>query len=62
MHSNSITKLINLKDVVKKIVHNDFSVNIYLVTLSQEHIYPCCGAKTSITHDYREQVIKDLPM
>ena len=63
MHSNCINKLLNLKGVkVKKIIHSDSSVKIYLETNPKEHICPSCGAKTSKIHDYREQVIKDLPL
>lgn len=62
MHSNSINKLLNLKEVkVKKIIHSDSSVKIYVSTVSKEHVCPECGAITSKIHDYREQVIKDLP-
>lgn len=63
MHSNSTNKLINLKEVkVKKIEHTDSCLKIYLTTHKQDQICPCCGATTSAVHDYREQVIKDLPL
>ena len=62
MHSNSINKLLNLKEVkVKKIIHGENTVQIYLETQPREHICPSCGATTKKIHDYREQVIKDLP-
>lgn len=62
MHNNSINKLLNLKGVfVKKIVHGDSYIKIYLHTKPKEHPCPTCGLYTSKIHDYREQVIKDLP-
>lgn len=62
MHSNYINKLLNLKEVkVKNIIHADSYVKIYLQSDPREHICPSCGATTSKIHDYREQVIKDLP-
>ncbi len=63
MQSNFITQLLNLKGVkVTKISHEDSFVKIYITTDPKEHICPACGAKTSKIHDYREQVIKDLPL
>ena len=62
MHNNSINKLLNLKGVnVKKISHGDSFIKIYLQTQPREHICPACGCLTSKIHDYREQVVKDLP-
>ena len=62
MHSNCINKLLNLKEVkVKKIIHGNHTVKIHLETQPREHICPTCGGTTKKIHDYREQVIKDLP-
>lgn len=62
MHSNSINKLLNLKGIkVKKIIHGDHTVQIHVETQPSEHTYPSCGATTKRIHDYRQQVIKDLP-
>ena len=62
-NNNSINKLLNLKGVlVKKIVHKDKSIDIYLETLPKLHICPCCGKETKRVHDYRTQKIKDLPL
>ena len=62
MHSNCINKLLNLKEVkVKKIVHNEKSIHIFIETLPKNHICPSCGASTKKIHDYRQQKIKDLP-
>ena len=63
MQYNFITQLLNLKEIkVTKISHDDSSVRIYITTKPREHTCPNCGAKTSKIHDYREQVIKDLPL
>lgn len=62
VHNNSINKLLNLKGVkVKKISHGDSFIKIYLETRPREHTCPACGSLTSKIHDYRKQVIKDLP-
>ena len=61
MHSHCINKLINIKDViVKKVIHSDTYVKIYLETKPSEQICPACGAVTKRIHDYRSQTIKDL--
>ena len=63
MHNNSISKLLNLKDVrVKNIINSDSSVTLYLTTKAKDHICPSCGNITSKVHDYRNQRIKDLPV
>ena len=63
MHSHCINKLINIKDViVKKVIHSDTYVKIYLETKPHEQVCPCCGATTKRIHDYRNQRIKDLPL
>ena len=62
MHNHCINNLLNLEDViVKKISHADTYVKIYLETKATEQICPCCGAPVTHIHDYRTQIIKDLP-
>lgn len=62
MHNHCINKLLNIEDViVKKVEHADTFVKIYLETKPQEHICPFCHATTRRVHDYRSQMIKDLP-
>lgn len=62
MHNHCINKLLNIEDVIiKKVVHADTFVKIHLETKPTEHICPCCGQKTRRIHDYRSQVIKDVP-
>jgi len=58
-----INNLLNLKDVIiNKISNEDNSIKIYISTKPKEHICPACSSKTSRVHDYREQIIKDLPI
>ncbi len=62
MQYNFIKQLLNLKGVkINKISHEDSFVKIYISTDPHEHTCPKCGSKTSRVHDYREQIIKDLP-
>ena len=63
MHNHCINKLLNIKDViVKKIVHADTFVKIYLETEPSKQICPACQAVTRRIHDYRIQTVKDLPL
>ena len=63
MHNNCISKLLNLKEVkVKNIIHADSYVKIFIETKPKMQICPCCGKQTKQIHDYRLQVIKDLPL
>ncbi|TCT09385.1 transposase [Natranaerovirga pectinivora] len=63
MQSNSISKLLKLKEVqVKNIDYGDHFIKFFLETKPKEHSCPCCGSKTSKIHDYRNQVIKDIPL
>ncbi|MDD3002068.1 MAG: ISL3 family transposase, partial [Candidatus Riflebacteria bacterium] len=62
MQDNSINKLLNLKKVfVENIVTTENSIKIFVGTQPHECICPACGNKTSKIHDYRTQVIKDIP-
>lgn len=62
MHNHCINKLLNIKEVIiKKIVHADTFVEIFLETKPKIHVCPVCGSLTKRVHDYRIQTIKDLP-
>lgn len=62
MHNHCINKLLNIKEViVKKVIHADTFIKIYLETEPSEQVCPYCHSVTSKIHDYRSQVIKDLP-
>lgn len=63
MHNHCINKLLDLEDVIiKKIIHADHSVKIYLETKPTEQLCPACGKHTTRIHDYRYQSIKDLAL
>lgn len=55
-------KLIGLQDlIVKNIEQNENSTTIYAQMPRKTHTCPCCHANTNKIHDYREQLIKDIP-
>jgi transposase len=54
MHNYCINKLIDLKEVnVKKIIHSDSNVKIYIETKASPQVCPYCGQTTKHVHDYR---------
>lgn len=62
MHSNCINKLLNLEDVIiKNVIHADDYSKIFIETKPYTQTCPHCGNQTKRIHDYRYQVIKDLP-
>lgn len=63
MQSNCIKNLLDLKEVIVKSIKNlPNVVRISIELPIKEHSCPCCGAKTTKVHDYRTQVIKDIPI
>jgi len=62
MHSNCTKNLLNLEDIfIKKVVHADHYVKIFIETNASLQTCPHCGNQTKRIHDYRWQEIKDLP-
>lgn len=60
---NYTAELLNLKYVVVTKVENfESEVRVYIELPRREHICPVCGAPTYRVHDYREQIIKDIPL
>ena len=56
-------KLLNLEDVIITNVDNiSNQLHIYIELPRKKHVCPCCGAETDHIHDYRTQVIKDVPL
>ena len=56
-------ELLNLEDVIITNVENiSDQLHIYIELPRRKHICPCCGAVTDRVHDYRMQVIKDVPL
>lgn len=62
LNTNSTEYLLGLKDViVDKIEDIDREKHIYLHMHQRLHLCPTCGHPTSKVHDYRTQLIGDLP-
>lgn len=62
MYNHCINNLLNLKGViVKKVLHADSYVKIFIETKPSKQKCPACGHSTKRIHDYRNQTIKDLP-
>ena len=62
MQNNFITNLLDLKGVkVTKFRNRKNRIRIHIELPVKEHICPCCHSKTSKIHDYRFQLIKDIP-
>ena len=56
-------EFLNLEDVIITNVENiSDQLHISIELPCRKHICPCCGAVTDRVHDYRMQVIKDVPM
>lgn len=63
MQNNFITKLLDLKEVkVTKFRNRKNRIRIHIELPVKELTCPCCHSKTSRIHDYRFQLIKDIPM
>lgn len=62
LYNNYTQKLLGLKDVcIKKVFNNDKNISILLEMHRKPHICPCCNQQTSKIHDYRKQILKDIP-
>ena len=63
LYTHSTEKLVGLQDlIIKKVETNETETHIYGLLERKPHKCPCCGAETVKIHDYREQVIKDIPL
>ena len=57
------SKLLNLEDVIITNVENiKDQLHLYIELPRDKHVCPVCGAVTDRIHDYRMQVIKDIPL
>lgn len=55
-------KLLGLQDIeIEKIEEIDNSLHIFCHLSKKVHKCPSCSAHTNKVHDYREQIIKDIP-
>lgn len=63
MQNNFITSLLDLKGVkVIKFRNRKNRIRIHIELPVKEHTCPCCNSKTLRVHDYRFQLIKDIPI
>jgi len=46
---------------IEKVEENHNTIHIHCKLERKKHKCPCCGKLTNTIHDYREQVIKDIP-
>ena len=46
---------------IEKVEENHKTIHIHCKLERKKHKCPCCGKLTNTIHDYREQVIKDIP-
>ena len=63
MHSHFTSKFLDLKDCfVNNVSHGDSAIWITISTKPKPSICNACGSSTSKVHDYRKQIIKDVPI
>ena len=56
-------EFLNLEDVIITNVENiSDQLHIHIELPRRKHVCPCCGTETDRVHDYRIQVVKDVPM
>ncbi len=61
--SDYTAELLNLEDVIiTNVENNEDQLHIYIELPRAKHICPACGAGTDRIHDYRMQIIKDIPL
>lgn len=60
--SNYIEELFELKGaILENIKSTEESLNIFISMKKEPHTCPCCSFPTERVHDYRTQIIKDVP-
>ena len=63
LNQDYTSKLLNLEDVIVTKAENiSNQLHIHIELPRRSHICPCCGANTDRVHDYRMQIIKDVPL
>ena len=63
LNQDYTSKLLNLEDVIITNIDNiSEQLHIYIELPRTKHVCPVCGAVTDSIHDYRMQVIKDVPL
>lgn len=63
LNHDYILKILDVEDViVRKVENEQEQLCIYIELPVREHTCPKCGQGTTRVHDYREQIIKDIPL
>ena len=63
LNQDYTAKILNLEDVIITNVENiSQEVHVYLELPRKAHHCPVCGTSTDRIHDYRSQIIKDVPL
>ena len=63
LQRNHITNLIDIQDaIINKVEMGENNVHIYFQLERKVVHCPCCQGLTNKVHDYRMQVVKDLPI
>ena len=61
--SDYTAELLNLEDVIITNVENITNqLHVYIELPRTKHVCPACGAVTDRIHDYRMQIIRDIPL
>ena len=61
--ANYTAEFLNLEDVIITKVENIADqLHVHIELPRRKHVCPCCGAETDRVHDYRMQIIKDVPL
>ena len=62
LYKHFTEKLLGLQGlIITNVEENEKSIIIYAEMERKEHTCICCGTATNTVHDYREQIIKDIP-
>ena len=62
LYTDFTEKLLGLQDlIVTNIEENEQEIHIYAEMKRKAHNCICCGTATDTVHDYRKQIINDIP-
>ena len=62
LYTHCTEELVGLQDlIISEIKEVDRTIHVFGTVKRQKHKCPCCGELTDKVHDYREQIVKDIP-
>ena len=62
LYTHCTEELVGLQDlIISEIKEAERTIHIFGSVKKQKHKCPCCGELTEKVHDYREQIVKDIP-